>query len=157
MADDACYLMATNGAFIAVDDDVYKWAKWFRWRMVNGYATHGRRGLHRIVMDAPDGVLVDHQNGNTLDNRRANLRLATFQENSRNRAPDKRPQTSRFKGVHLRGDGACRRKRWRARIRDGQNKTPIHLGYFDTEEEAAAAYDKAAKELHGEFARLNSR
>lgn len=99
-------------------------------------------GMHRFILDAPDGVSVDHANGNTLDNRRCNLRLATASQQTCNR---RKPRGSRtpYKGVQQLGRG-----RWTARV-------SAHLGVFSTPEEAARAYDAAALHLHGAFARLN--
>jgi hypothetical protein len=104
--------------------------------------------LHREIMNAPEGLLVDHINSDTLDNRRANLRLATHSQNSCNR-PKKSNTSSRFIGVSF----LKSRKRWRAAIRHHGKR--IFLGYFDSEIEAGKAYDEAAKKYHGEFARLN--
>ena len=100
-------------------------------------------------MRAPRGLLVDHRNGDGLDNRRDNLRLATHSENMMNRPKIKSPTTSRFVGVYF--DKA--RRLWVARIH--LNGKCIWLGRFATEIEAAKAYDEAAKKYHGEFARLN--
>lgn len=103
--------------------------------------------LHRYLMgvEASD-VIVDHVNGDTLDNRRSNLRIATNSENGMN---------SRRKGQGGHGyKGVTRNKyRWSASIR--ANRVRYHLGTFDTPEEAARAYDAKARELHGDFARLN--
>lgn len=101
--------------------------------------------MHRLVLDAPAGLKVDHIEGIGLDNRRANLRLATHQQNLCNRR--RGYGASRFVGV------AQHRGRWRAYITaHGRNQ---HLGLFDTEEAAARARDAAARLLHGEFASLN--
>ena len=102
--------------------------------------------LHRFILDAPAGVLVDHINGNTFDNRRENLRLCSITENSRNR--EKRSDSNNpYKGVHYNKQ----RKKWRSYIQiNGKQKW---LGYFNTAEEAREAYIEQAKKLHGEFAR----
>ena len=104
--------------------------------------------MHREIMKAPKGLIVDHKNGNSLDNRRPNLRLGTQSQNMQNRAK-KKGTTSRFVGV-------CydkRDRKWIARIRtDGKVKC---LGSHSNEIEAAKAYDAAAKKYHGEFAKLN--
>lgn len=95
----------------------------------------------------PEGYL-DHINGNRGDNRIENLRLATACENSTNRASAK-GSTSRHLGVHFRTDCGL----WRAQISKLGKK--IHLGLFDNELDAARAYNAAAIQLHGQFARLN--
>lgn len=105
-----------------------------------------KRLLHRVIAGAKDGEFVDHINGNPLDNRRANLRVCTFEEGARNRRK-KTTSPVPYKGIFPAG------RRWQARIQH-QGKQ-FHLGMFATAEDAARAYDKAAIELHGEFARPN--
>ena len=102
--------------------------------------------MHCEALRVPRGTLIDHENLNSLDNRKDNLRLATPQQNGRNRGPQKN-NSSGFKGV----DKPNHTWRWRARIKSDSGH--IHLGYFDTKEEAAQAYRQAADKLHGEFAR----
>jgi hypothetical protein len=102
--------------------------------------------MHRLILDAPAGELVDHINGNGLDNRRENLRLATVAQNTRN-SRQRRGSAAGYKGVRRRGD------KWQARI--AVNSKQIHLGVFSSKEEAAQAYDTAAREHFGEFAVLN--
>jgi len=106
--------------------------------------------MHREIIDAPKGLLVDHRNTNSLDNRRSNLRFATQSQNSCN-CKKREGCSSKFKGVSYRKDFG--EKRWVAYIRG--NGRRINLGTFLTESEAAKAYDEAAKKYHGEFATLN--
>lgn len=101
--------------------------------------------MHRIVLDAPQGTLVDHKNGDRLDNRRCNLRLATRSQNAANTPP----KPGRLKGVFF--DKA--RNLWQARIM--VNWKERYIGRFLTQEEAARAYDLKAREYFGEFAALN--
>lgn len=102
--------------------------------------------LHRVILDAPAGVDVDHINGDGLDNRRANLRLATESENLRNQGKHKNNKSG-YKGVHL------YKGKWVAQIQ--HHGRHHHLGVYDDPVEAARAYDKAANELHGTFAKPN--
>jgi hypothetical protein len=105
--------------------------------------------LHREIMKAAKGILVDHKDGNSLDNRRANLRVATHSQNMCNKRVNKNGCTSKFRGV-------CwnkRERKWETKL-SYQRKKLFH-GRYDTEVEAAKAYDEAAKKYHGEFARLN--
>jgi hypothetical protein len=110
----------------------------------------GQRGgarLARILLDPPPDKMVDHINGNPLDNRRANLRVVTAQDNCRNRAKRAGTTSSRFKGVSK--DGA----KWLAVIY--RNYKQVRLGKFLTEREAAEAYDNAAREMFGLCAAVN--
>ena len=103
--------------------------------------------LHRLLMNPPKGMMVDHINHNGLDNRRENLRICTHAENQHNSRKQKN-NTSGYKGVYW--DKS--KKKWRAQIKK-DNK--IHIGMFDIIEEAARAYDAKAKELFGGYAQLN--
>lgn len=101
--------------------------------------------LHSIVIPT-SAYLIDHRNGNGLDNRSSNLRLATYSENAQNQS-QRRRSSSKFKGVSRRGN------HWVAVIT--KNGTQKYLGRFSSEEGAARAYDREAAALHGEFSRLN--
>lgn len=106
--------------------------------------------LYRAVMGAPAGTDVDHISGDTLDNRKINLRICTHAENLRN-CKSWSTSKSPFKGCYQRKCGGP--KRWRARIQfDGKS---IYIGCYLTAEEAAEAYNAKAVELHGQYARLN--
>lgn len=105
--------------------------------------------LHREIVGASRGQRVDHVNGNGLDNRRENLRLCSNADNMRNMRVSQARGSSRFKGVSW----FVRHELWRAYIVVDYKQ--IHLGYFKSEHEAAEAYNAAARERFGKFARLN--
>jgi len=100
--------------------------------------------LHRIIMNPPKGLIVDHINHNGLDNRRSNLRLCTNSQNQMNRTKT-RANTSGYKGVRYNKNTG----KYQACIT--ANKRNFYLGTFETAEEAVKAYRKAAKRLHGKF------
>ena len=104
--------------------------------------------LHRLIMNAPKGVLIDHQNNDGLDDRRANLRFATYTQNAINK-PKKANTSSKYRGVCF--EKCC--GKWAAYIRIKGRQT--RLGRFDNEIEAARARDTAAIKHHKDFARLN--
>ncbi len=151
-----------GGAVALVDDEDYDLVMQFVWyENGHGYARgHKYEGkynykyalMHRLILGVTDSrQQADHINGNRLDNRRANLRLCTHSENMRNKGAQSNNRSG-FKGVK-RESGNYRSRPWRAKIE--ANGKEYRLGYFSTAEEAARAYDAAAIELHGEFARLN--
>jgi hypothetical protein len=108
----------------------------------------GQRRVIRLHTFLTGWPRVDHRNGDGLDNRRDNLRPATYPQNNRN-ARRRSDNTSGYKGVSWRGD----RSLWVARIWLGGRK--LHLGYFSDPAEAARAYDAAAREHFGAYARPN--
>lgn len=102
--------------------------------------------FHRMALGVKDGEIVDHINGDSLDNRRCNLRLVTASQNARNMIKHK-ATSSKFKGVsHYKG-------RWRARIK--VNNVSIWIGTYGDEAHAAYAYDMASMKYHGEYGRTN--
>ena len=103
--------------------------------------------MHRFIMATPKDLETDHINGDGLDNRRANLRNATHTQNGANRHKRSTGTSSQYKGV------SYRPARWEANI--NWQREHRYLGSFASEEEAARAYDEAAREVHGEFACLN--
>jgi len=119
------------------------------------YAMSGgrRKSIHRVVMGNPKGMCIDHINGDTLDNRKQNLRICTKAQNSQNKKL-RRDSASGFKGVAKEPSG-----RYSAYIGDPNTAYPkkrhIRLGTYSTAEEAARVYDRNALKLHGEYAYTN--
>ena len=151
------WIELSAGKRTRVDDSDYEWLSHWKWSYLpGGYAV--RRDptitpiklvyMHRAIIGAKDGEIVDHANGQKLDNRRSNLRLATRSNNASNQK--KRSSTkAKYKGVIWRQNA----QRWQGYI--GTMGKWIHLGYFDSEIEAAKAYDEAARQMFGEFAKTN--
>lgn len=148
----------TRGMVALVDDEDFERVNKFKWYAQKNstgvfYAKANDRKnkttvfLHRLILNAPKGSLIDHIDGNGCNNTKANLRICTKQQNAFN-AKKMTGCYSRFKGVSVCGN------RWRAFIKIG--KKNIHLGCFATEEEAAIAYNDAIVKYHGDFARLNN-
>jgi hypothetical protein len=148
---------------VKVDDcdahllDDHKWTafrsggNWYVHRTVMKNYVSRSISLHRAIMCPADGLVVDHINGDTLDNRRSNLRIATIAQNLRNKKTPS-SNTSGYKGVV---DTKCklRKRRFKAQVKfEGKRH---HIGYYLTAEEAAHAYNIKAAELFGEFARPN--
>lgn len=135
--------------YALVDDEDFEKINQYLWHLSGKYAvkSYGVRpnrtkiSMHRFIMNAEKGVMIDHINGNELDNRKCNLRLCTNSQNQMN-AKKQSNSSSEYKGV-------TKNKPWRASI---GSKT---IGHFNTEIEAAEAYDSKAKELYGEFANIN--
>ena len=105
--------------------------------------------MHRQIIHIPQGMVSDHINRKTLDNRKQNLRPATISQNLCNRPKRKAKTRSKYKGLEW---DKIQRK-WKARIQFNNRK--IYLGSFNSEIDAAKAYDSAAKKYHGDFAATN--
>ena len=103
--------------------------------------------LHRMVTNAPKGLMVDHKDNDTLNNCKSNLRICTNTENVRN-SHRSESNTSGYKGVHFHKQ----HQKWNARIT--VNRKRIELGLFDCPTAAWLAYCRAAVKYHGEFARF---
>jgi hypothetical protein len=152
MTQPACLLVnkriecLIDAADLPCIPDKNAWYVWGGGPGKSGPYVRSRAGmLHRLLLGVPGGTIVDHANGNGLDNRRPNLRVCTHAENMRNRRPT--TNASGFKGVAVRPAG----RPYQAHIRcDGRR---YWLGRFDSPEGAHRAYCDAATRLHGEFAR----
>jgi hypothetical protein len=148
----------TQGKCAIVDDWDFIFLSKYKWYFAEGYAMSGGIGeknirMHRLIMQPQGNNFIDHKNRNGLDNRRSNLRICTMGENKRNQKIYKN-NTSGFKGVCLRNKLLYKIKKWQARISVGGKR--ISLGYHKTRKEAAIAYNMAAQNLHGEYAKLNT-
>ena len=160
MDENTKVILLSQGEFAIVDAADYEWLSQWKWSLEtnhsgNKYAMRmeGKRGnqkhvsMHRVIMGAHPGEEIDHIDGDGLNNRRGNLRKCTHTQNQYNQR--KTRGLSKYKGVTFnKGKG-----RWMAQIRIGVKFK--FLGYWNSEKDAAAAYDDAAKFLHGEFAALN--
>lgn len=143
-----------NGDFVPASQ--IRWYAWFNRSTKSFYAVFSRQKnrkkttiyLHRFLMQPPEKMVVDHKNGNTLDNRRSNLRICSQRDNVRS-GRGKSGQSG-FRGVVWN----AQRKKWMSRIHDGSG-TSTYLGLFSSKKEAAQAYNIAAKKLFGEFSHLN--
>lgn len=156
---EQCYLLELNkGVATKVDrDDLdkvsgYNWyahkrsgGNWYVTAWVpkgSGKSYH----MHRIIMDAPEGMLVDHISGDTLDNRRSNLRIATKAQNCSNLTRLKSNNKSGHTGVHW----SREQRKWIASVQ--HNKTRHYIGAFSSIDDAVSARSVAAREVQGEFA-----
>jgi hypothetical protein len=153
-------IQLTQGKVALVDDSDYEWLNKWKWHYgedkYTGYA-HRNIGLwphqkkilmHREIMQTLPGIEVDHIDHNGCNNQRSNLRNCMHIDNRHNQMRCKNNKSG-YIGV----SGSMHNRKWRSVIHC--NKKQIHLGCFPTAEEAALAYNEAAKKLFGEFACLN--
>lgn len=156
-------IQLTQGHVAIVDDDDYEELNKFKWQVTRDRSGtfYARRTTSRVsgnqrtvrmsrqILGAMTGEHVDHRNHDTLDNRRANIRLCTPSQNHGNRRKRSGASSSRYKGVYWHRAT----EKWHARI---THRGRVHsLGYHDDELDAAHAYNVAAAEHFGEFALLN--
>lgn len=145
--------IVNNGDFVALSKH-----RWYALASGTGpiYAARKSCGkvllMHRVLLGLQNPKRkVDHRNGNSIDNRRRNLRIATDQQNQRGFLTPRKNKTSQFRGVCWRqySSGGC----WRAKI--CVNQKNVNLGHFSSQQDAAAAYDRAARKYFGKFASPN--
>ncbi len=157
----------TQGKFAIVDDADYEWLSQWKWQVYRDpggrlwYALRSVREagkkrhlrMHAVIMGSPasPNLTVDHRDLNGLNNQRANLRWATPSQQQQN-TPAHSLREIGFKGINFRSDQRKSRP-WQVRISVANQR--IHLGYFETRDLAAQAYNSAALKHFGEFARLN--
>lgn len=158
----------TQNKYALVDDEDFELlnsVKWFAhkaqrrdvfYAVRNSGKVNGKKTaiyMHRFLMNTPKGMETDHINGDGLDNRRSNLRVVTPVQNHMNSKGIK-DTSSKLKGVTF--NKRC--NRWQSVIGFQGNKMKrnnIYIGLFESEEEAGRAYDRKARELYGEYAKLN--
>jgi len=161
-----CTTPNSPNTFAKIDPEFAETALKYKWGLSYGPYKKGRRRsfyavarqdgiklhlkMHRLVIGAEPGQIVDHINGDTLDNRRCNLRVVTYQQNAQNsRGVLPGRGTSDYKGVSW----SKAAKKWTATI--FYNRKQVYLGLFENEFDAALAYDAKAIELHGAYAKTN--
>lgn len=146
-------LTVIGGLETLVDEVDYYRFKDFSWCLRGEYIVlnekRGIKRLHRLIMGAEVGEVIDHKNGNKLDNRRNNLRKCTHQQNLWNSVISKSKKSSKYRGVFFRKD----RNRFITRVI--LNNKIYRLGSFKNEIDAAIVYDSFAIKNYGEFAKLN--
>lgn len=151
----------TKGRYTLVDNEDFDYVNQWKWSLrQTGRQEYAVRidyslkppiciRMHRLLAKAPKNMMVDHINGDPLDNRKANLRICTNTQNLWNSKGRAYKSRSGYKGV----DFSHSNQKWRARIK--VYKKEIYLGCYDKKEEAARAYDRAARSFFREFSRPN--
>jgi len=146
------HIKLSKGKFAKIDDEDFDLISKYKWYYVDyirtGYARNSKVRMHHLIVPLREGLMIDHINGDGLDNRRSNLRLVTKSQNMMNSGV-RINNKSGYKGVSW----SNREKKWRATI--WKMNKQIDLGRFKDKKEAAKAYNDAARIHHGEYALLN--
>ena len=152
-------IQLTQGKVALVDDEDYEYLMQWKWYAAKSrktyYAQRGRNPnikMHRVLMNTPDDMQVDHIDHNGLNNQKSDMRNCTLIENNRNISARGR---SKYLGVSFTSTRVKGKKYEYIAASIRVNRKAISLGNHKTEEAAARAYDEAAKKYFGEFANLN--
>jgi len=149
--------LANDKGIALVDDEDYEMLNQYKWHLdpfnyalTDFYIDNKKttKYMHLFIINSSEGFEIDHIDNDGLNNRKGNLRIVTHQQNMMNKRKIKL-KTSKYKGVHLH----TQNNKWQATIM--LNRKSIYIGLFESEIDAAKAYNKAAKELFGEYANLN--
>jgi hypothetical protein len=148
----------TQGKFAIVDNEDYEYLNQFKWYAYKHrntfYAKYKSIRMHRLILNIPQGLYVDHINHNGLDNRKENLRICTNQQNLHNSLKSYNNKSG-FKGVFPLIIKHKSKIYYYWRVEISCNNKKYYLGTYKTKEIAALAYNEAAIKFHGEFACLN--
>lgn len=159
-------IKVTRNKFVLVDDEDFEKLNSFTWycethgrtfrsfmvkeKKINGIRKRKKIFMHRVILNAKKGQIIDHIDGDSLNNQKSNLRFCSHSQNIMN-GPSRLGSTSRFLGVSKRQFKNS--LKWKAQIQ--QNGKNYHIGVYDSEKEAALIYNVAASFAFREFARLN--
>lgn len=155
-------IQLTKGKVAFIDDEDFEYIMQWKWTAYKGRNTYyakrnmNNKGdnigfqMHRSLMRVYDrSILIDHIDGNGLNNQKANLRICNYSQNGANKLKRKGSNGTKFIGITFRKDT----KKWAAQVM--KDYKHISLGCYNSDIDAAIAYNKKAVELHGEFAVLN--
>lgn len=153
-------ISTSNNFKVKVDKEDFDYLNQFSWfaniekrsigkRVADRGYRYKIRRMHRLIMNCPCGLTIDHKNGNTLDNRKINLRICSIRENNLNKPKIQKQTSSKYKGVSWQK----KEKKWYSSIKS--NYKSYNLGLYEKEIDAAKAYDNKALELFGKFANIN--
>lgn len=150
-------IQLSTGENCYIDSEDFDKVSGFEWFLVSDkYAAtgHSSTRMHHLILGLDDfsDVEVHHKDGNGLNNRKSNLQVLNFSDHQKTRGPQSNNKTS-LKGVYWKKPQGTRKGKWIAQITFGGKR--IHIGRFDTSEQAAKAYDEAAKKYFGEIGYLN--
>jgi len=150
-----------RGKVVLVDDENFDFINQWQWYLMKGnhtnYACRKEKKktilIHRVIMNTPDNMEVDHKDRNGLNCQKSNMRNCNHSQNNANRG--ERKGMSKYRGVYFMRQTYKNKERTYIIADIRVNNKTIHLGYFETEIDAAIAYNKAAINYHKDFANIN--